>query len=138
MAQATSVDDVFARLEADGFFLRVDATVRPTMSRGAILGEGELALLRQIGDVVRRGHVRRIERERIWFDDGSLATSPDTLHVHCAAVGLARPAVRPIFEADRVTLQPSQCTWTGASTRVEGTGAASAAGSVLTRGRRGP
>jgi len=106
MAQATSVDDVFARLEADGFFLRVDTTVSPTMSRGAMLGEAELALLRQIGDVVRRGHVRRIERERIVFDGGTVPTSPGTLHVHCAAVGLARPALRPIFEADRVTLQP--------------------------------
>lgn len=106
MAQATSVDDVFARLEADGFFLRVDTTVAPTMSRGAMVSETELALLRQIGDVVRRGHVRRIERDRIVFDDGSVPTGPDTLHVHCAAVGLARPALRPIFEADRVTLQP--------------------------------
>ncbi len=106
MAQATSVDDVFARLEADGFFLRVDTTVAPTMSHGAMVSETELALLRQIGDVVRRGHVRRIERDRIVFDDYSIPTSPGTLHVHCAAVGLARPALRPIFEADRVTLQP--------------------------------
>lgn len=106
MAQATSVDDLFARLEADGYFLRVDTTVTPTMSRGAIVSEAELALLRQIGDVVRRGHVRRIERDRIVFDGGSVATSPGSLHVHCAAVGLARPPLRPIFEADRVTLQP--------------------------------
>lgn len=106
MALATSVDDVFARLEADGFFLRVDAGVAPTMSRGAMLGEAELALLRQIGDVVRRGHVRRIERDRIVFDGGSVPTSPGTLHVHCAAVGLARPPLRPVFEADRVTVQP--------------------------------
>jgi NAD(P)-binding Rossmann-like domain len=106
MARATSVDDLFARLEADGLFLRVDTTVTPTMSRGAMLSEAELFLLRQIGDVVRRGHVRRIERDRIVFDGSSVPTSPDTLHVHCAAVGLARPALRPIFEADRVTLQP--------------------------------
>jgi hypothetical protein len=106
MAQATSVDDVFARLEADGFFLRVDTTVAPTMGRGAMVSEAELALLRQIGDVVRRGHVRRIERDRIVFDDGAVPTSESTLHVHCAAVGLARPALRPIFEAGRVTLQP--------------------------------
>jgi hypothetical protein len=105
MALANSVEDVFARLEADGLFLRVDTTVAPTMGRGAMLGEAELALLRQIDDVVRRGHVRRIERERIVFDGGSVPTSPGTLHVHCAAVGLARPALRPIFEADRVTLQ---------------------------------
>ena len=106
MAQATSVDDLFARLEADGFYLRVDTTVAPTMCRGAMVSEAELALLRQIGDVVRRGHVHRIERDRIVFDDGSVPTGPGTLHVHCAAAGLARPALRPIFEADRVTLQP--------------------------------
>ena len=106
MAQATSVYDVFARLEADGFYLRVDTTVAPTISRGAMVSEAELALLRQIGDVVRRGQVRRIERDRIVFDGGSAPTNPDTLHVHCAAVGLARPALRPIFETDRVTVQP--------------------------------
>ena len=106
MAQATSVDDLFARLEADGMFLRVDTKVTPTMSRGAMLSESELVLLRRIGDVVRAGHVRRIERDRIVFDGSSVPTSPGTLHVHCAAVGLARPPLRPIFEADRVTLQP--------------------------------
>lgn len=106
MAQATSVDDVFARLEDEGLFLRVDTGVAPTMSRGAMLSEAELALLRQIGDVVRRGHVRRIERDRIVFDQGSVPTTRGTVHVHCAAVGLARPPVRPVFEADRITLQP--------------------------------
>ena len=76
------------------------------MIRCAMVSETESALLRQIGDVVRQGHVRRIERDRIVFDDGSVPTGPGTLQVHCAAVGLARPALRPIFEADRVTLQP--------------------------------
>jgi hypothetical protein len=106
MAQATSVDDLFVRLEAEGYFLRVDTSVTPTMGRGAIVSEAELALLRQIDDVVRQGHVRRIERDRIVFDGGSVPTSPGTLHVHCAANGLARPPLRPIFEAERVTLQP--------------------------------
>lgn len=106
MANATSVDDLFARLEHDGIFLRVDTAVAPTMSRGAIVSEAELVLLRQIEDVVRRGHVRRIERNRIVFDDGSVPTDTATLHVHCAAMGLARPALRPIFEAERVVLQP--------------------------------
>lgn len=106
MAQATSVDEVLAQLEAEGFFLRVDPTVAPTMCRGAMVSEAELALLRQIKDVVRRGHVRRIERDRIVFDSGSVPTTAGTVHVHCAAVGLARPPLRPIFEADRVTLQP--------------------------------
>lgn len=33
-------------------------------------------------------------------------TSPDTVHVHCASRGLARPPLRPIFEPGRVTVQP--------------------------------
>lgn len=106
MAEAASIDEVFARLEAAGLFLRVDPTVTPTMCRGGLVSEAELALLRQIGDVLRHGHVRRIERNRIVFDHTSVPTTPRTLHVHCAAIGLARPPVQPIFTAERVTVQP--------------------------------
>jgi len=106
MAQANSVDDVFHRLEQDGFFLRVDRSVEPTMLHGAIVSEAEVALLRQVDDVVRLGRVRRIERDRIVLEHGVVPTSQDTVHVHCAAPGLARPPLRPIFEADRVTVQP--------------------------------
>jgi hypothetical protein len=105
-AEATSIDDVFDRLEAEGMFLRVDTSVKPTMMHGAILSETELALLRQIKDVVRLGRVRRIESDRIVLDDGVAPISPDAIHVHCAAQGLARRPLRPIFEADRITMQP--------------------------------
>jgi hypothetical protein len=113
MAQATSVDDVFARLEADGFFLRVDTKVTPTMCHGAIVSEVELGMLRQIEDVVRLGRVRRIERDRIVLDDGTVPTDGNTVHVHCASQGLARPPLRTIFERDRVMVQP--CFWGFAS-----------------------
>lgn len=106
MAQAHSVEDVFARLEAAGFFLRVDPTVTPTMSHGAIVSEAELALLRQITDVIRLGHVRRVERDRMVLDHGEVSTDPDTVYVHCAAAGVGRPMPRPIFEAERITVQP--------------------------------
>lgn len=106
MAQASSVDEVFAQLERHGFFVRVDPSVQPTMCHGAIVSEQELALLRQIQDVVRLGRVRRITRDRLVLDDGEVPVQANTLFVHCAAAGLARPAPRPIFEADRVTLQP--------------------------------
>ena len=106
MAQAGSVDEVFTRLEADGFFLRVDPSVTPTMVHGAIVSESELALLRQIQDVVRLGHVRRIERQRMVLDQGEVPTAADTVFVHCAAAGISRPPLRPVFEAGRVTVQP--------------------------------
>src|SRR5690606_30734018 len=62
MAQATSIEDLFARLEAEEFFLRIDPGVAPTMLHGAVISESELELLRRIEDVVHLGHVRRIER----------------------------------------------------------------------------
>jgi hypothetical protein len=76
------------------------------MFRGAIVSEAEVALLRRIQDVVRLGHVRRIERDAIVLDEGRVPTSEATLHVHCSARGLARPPLRPIFEPGRVTIQP--------------------------------
>jgi hypothetical protein len=48
MAQAHSINDLFLRLEVDNFFLKVDASVMPTVLHGAIVSEVELALLQQI------------------------------------------------------------------------------------------
>jgi hypothetical protein len=105
MAQATSVEDLFERLESADVFLRIDANVAPTMFRGAVVTEADVDLLRRIEDVVRLGHVRRIERNEIVLESGRIPTSPRSLHVHCAARGLARPPLRPIFEPGRVTNQ---------------------------------
>src|SRR5580704_12781993 len=63
MAQATSVEDLFARLESEDFFLRIDTNVTPTMFRGAVVSEAEIERLRRIQNVVRLGHVRTIERD---------------------------------------------------------------------------
>ncbi|MGA8007006.1 MAG: NAD(P)-binding protein, partial [Burkholderiales bacterium] len=77
-AQAASIDDLFARLAASGQVLRIDERATPTMYRGATVSADELEQLRRIEDVVRLGHVRRIERDRIVLDGGAVATSPDT------------------------------------------------------------
>jgi hypothetical protein len=106
MAAATSIEDMFLRLEAEDYFFRIDPRITPTMFRGAVVSEGELALLRQIEDVVRLGHVRRIMRDEIVLDEGRVPTSASTAHIHCAASGLSRPPIRPIFEPGRVTIQP--------------------------------
>ena len=108
MAQATSIDDLFARLEAAEFFLRIDPQVPATMLRGAVVSESELVLLRQVEDVVRSGHVTRIERDEIVLTEGRIPTTPRTLHIHCAASGLSSPPLRPIFEPGRMTVQPIQ------------------------------
>ena len=86
--------------------LRVDERVTPDMYKGATVSAYELEQLRRIEHVVRRGRVRRIDRDAIVLDDGTIDTSPRHLHVHCAAAGLNPAPAVPMFTADRITLQP--------------------------------
>jgi hypothetical protein len=105
-ALATSLDDLFERLSAAGQLLRVDEGVTPTMYKAPTASLGELEQLRRIAGVVRLGRVRRIEREAIVLDQGTVPTSARQLHVHCAAPGLNPAPSVPIFTAERITLQP--------------------------------
>jgi len=105
-AQATSLDDLFRRLNEAGQLLRVDGGAKPAKYNGATVTAGELTELARIENVVRLGHVRRIERDAIVLDEGKVPTSPDHLHVHCAARGLNPAPAVPMFAADRITLQP--------------------------------
>ena len=105
VAESDSVEEVYARLEERGVVFRIDPEVAPTMMKGATLSAGELAQLRRVENVVRLGHVERIDLDEIVLERGTIATSPEHLHVHCATHGLSdRPPV-PIFTDDTITLQ---------------------------------
>src|SRR5262245_5986719 len=104
-ADAESLDDLFLRLEAAGAMLRIDPDVVPTMAKTPTLGEWELDLLRTIEHVVRLGHVQRVTRDEIVLDGGSVPLPSDALVVHCAASGLAYPAVVPLWAPDKIRLQ---------------------------------
>lgn len=104
-AQAETKDDLFERLAAGGQLLRIDESVRPTMYRCAIVSQAELAQLRRIRDVVRLGHVRAIEPDRIVLERGEVPTDRDCVHVDCAANGLEQRAKRPVFGTDTISLQ---------------------------------
>ena len=104
-AEARSPDAIFERLEAAGALVRLDPAVRPTMFRNAIVSHREVALLRRIEGVVRRGRVRRLGRAAIDLDEGREPIPPGSLVVDCTARGLSgRPGV-PVFDGDRITLQ---------------------------------
>ncbi len=105
IAESTSVDDVFVRLEAAGLLLRIDTDVRPTMYRCSTVTVAELEQLRRITSVIRMGRVKRIEADRIVLDEGSIPTTPDTFHVDCTADGLERRPPKPIFDGSHMTLQ---------------------------------
>lgn len=75
------------------------------MYRCATVSEAELAQLRRIQRVVRLGHVQAIERDRIVFAQGELATTPGQVFVHCSAAGLPRAPVVPVFQGERIVPQ---------------------------------
>jgi hypothetical protein len=104
-ALATSVPDLFERLEACGGLVRLDDGVETTMFRAPFLSEYERAHLRTIERIVRAGHVRRIQADRMVMDGGDVPVPSGALFVDCTAEGLQSPPVRPIFEEGRITPQ---------------------------------
>jgi len=104
--EASSPDDLFLRMEAAGVMLRIDRSATPTMAKTPTLARWELDLLRSIERVVRRGHVRGVERGRIELEDGDAAIDRDAVVVHCAASGLRYPPLAPIWGEEAITIQP--------------------------------
>ncbi|OBG29428.1 hypothetical protein A5672_02970 [Mycobacterium alsense] len=102
---AASVDDLFALLEDAGALLRIDPAVTPTMYRCATVTRAELEQLRSIADVVRMGHVRRIEADEMVLDGGAIGTHASTRYVDCTADGAEKRSATLIFESSRITLQ---------------------------------
>jgi hypothetical protein len=103
--KATDVDDVFLRLERQGIVARVDTTALPAKWRCATVDRAELADLRKIENVVRKGRVQCVSRHEIRLDGGTVETGEDTLFVDCTANGLAKTAPQPLFSDGRVVLQ---------------------------------
>jgi len=106
VAECASIDQVYERLEEHDVMLRLDRSVQPSMLKGATASLGELDQLRRIQDVVRLGHVERIHPDTITLEQGSIPTSPDHLHIHCASAGLSDKPPMPIFAEDHILLQP--------------------------------
>ncbi len=108
MSDATGLKQVLERLEAAGRLLRLDADVWPTKYRCATVNSAELAELRRIGDVERRGRIAKIDGASLQMVQGTRTLDEsldEILFVDCTADGLATRPPRPIFEGDRITLQ---------------------------------
>ena len=102
---STSIEDMFDKLEACGYFLRIDENVRPKMFHGATISTMELEQLRRIKNIVRMGHVKSIEADKIVFADGSIPTTLNTVHVDCSARAITSAEVQPVFQGDLIISQ---------------------------------
>src|ERR1700758_2766580 len=103
--EAESVDDLFCRLEDAGALLRINPAIRPTMYRCATVTGAELEQLRRITDVVRMGHLLRIDADKMVLDGGTVAADRAALYVDCTADGAEKRPATSIFDAGRITLQ---------------------------------
>lgn len=102
-----SAAEVFYALEESGMFMRRNTNEAPESFRCATVDTNELEQLRQIKDTVHLGRVRRVGTTTVELEKGSVSSSPDALYVDCSADGLTwQKPLKPIFEANRITLQP--------------------------------
>jgi len=106
VAECDSIEQVYERLEEQQVVFRIDPSIEPSMLKGATASLGELDQLRRIENVVRLGHIKRVDRDTITLDQGSIPTSPGHLHIHCASAGLSDNPPTSIFADGTITLQP--------------------------------
>lgn len=104
-AGASDVEDLFDRLEACNWFLRIDRSRRPTMFHGATVSEAEVEALRDITNIIRAGHVQHIAADKVTLAEGEAQTTPDTVYVDCTACAVTFNPIVPVFQGNRIVLQ---------------------------------
>ena len=104
-AEAKSIDDAFLQMESTGQMLRIDPSRRPTMFHYATVSRGEVALLRSITRVIRKGHVQRIEPDALVLDEGRLAMTLGTLYIDCTASAVEHRSAQPVFQDTGIFVQ---------------------------------
>jgi hypothetical protein len=104
-AAASSVDDLFDRLETAGTMLRIYKDVRPSMFHYATISLGETEALGTIRNVVRMGHVRSIGSEGLRLDGGDVSMPADALYIDCTASAVERRPAVPIYQSGRILCQ---------------------------------
>jgi hypothetical protein len=105
LERAESISDLFHKLESAGVLLRIDQNVQPKMFRGATVSELELAQLRRIKNIVRKGHVKHIGKDKISFTNDSVDTQSGLVFVDCSANALSHGESKPVFSGNTITLQ---------------------------------
>ncbi len=104
-AEASDVEDMFDRLEAADYVLRIDRDTRPSMYHYATSSRAEVDLLATVKTVIRDGHVKRIEPRKLVFEHGERAVPEDSLFVDCSAPAITRNPPVPLWRDETITLQ---------------------------------
>ena len=104
-AKATSIDDLFDRLEDCEAMLRIYPDHKPSMFHYATMSKGEIEVLRKITNVIRLGHVKAVEAGALVLAQGSVPLPANTVCIDCTASAVERRPTLPIFQGNKLTLQ---------------------------------
>lgn len=105
IAKATSIENLFDRLEEGNVLVRLDKEHRPQMFHGATVSQLELEHLRRIKNTIRLGRVQSIEVSKIILDKGTIPTTKNHIHVDCSASAITNLEMKTIFEENIITTQ---------------------------------
>jgi hypothetical protein len=105
LGTSSTVAEYCEKMEASGMWHRIDPEIWPTRFHAAVCSRKEMDALRQVRDVVRLGHVRRIQADRMILAEGEVAVPPGArLYIDCTAragaiIGKDAP---PVFDGDTI------------------------------------
>ena len=85
--------------------MRLDPEVKPQMFHGGTVSRDELAQIQLVKNIVRKGRVTRIDRDKIHFGDDSIPSSANTLHIDCSARAVPVSETYDVFQDDKIVIQ---------------------------------
>ncbi len=105
LGAATSVENLFDRLESAGVLMRLDQTVRPTMFHGATVSQAEATQLRRVKNVLRHGRVKEIRKTELLFEDVNIQVSENSVFIDCSARAVPVSETYPVFSGNIICVQ---------------------------------
>ncbi len=106
LAQSTSLEDLFKRLESKGVLMRLSKAHAPSMFHGATVSRAELKELQQIEHTIRKGRVTHITSNTLSLEKGTESFPQNTLFVDCSATPISKELKNvPVFQGDRIIAQ---------------------------------
>ena len=116
--QASTDQQLLAQLEASRHLSRICSDETPEMYHADVRAEPEIAPLRTITRVIRKGHVHRISEIGLMLDRGVEPMPPRTLYVDCTAGPVLRRKPPRIFSENKIILQACCLADPGFSARI--------------------
>jgi hypothetical protein len=103
--EAQNYDDYFDKLVERNLVLQLDPSVKPGRWRCATFTPLELEQLRRVKNVVRKGYLESASPTEMTLSKGTHPTPEDAVFIDCAADGLPKVPIVPVFNGNRITLQ---------------------------------